>query len=59
MRTVSPIWECSPAELHKRLTVGPLPKVWIPDPRDFIHIDEIPDHVHGQGRPAPAQEIAL
>jgi acyl-[acyl-carrier-protein]-phospholipid O-acyltransferase/long-chain-fatty-acid--[acyl-carrier-protein] ligase len=32
----------SPAEVHRRLTAGPLPKVWIPSPRDFVHVDEIP-----------------
>ena len=32
----------SPAEVHQRLTAGRLPKVWIPSPRDFIHVDEIP-----------------
>jgi acyl-[acyl-carrier-protein]-phospholipid O-acyltransferase/long-chain-fatty-acid--[acyl-carrier-protein] ligase len=32
----------SPAEAHHRLTAGPLPKVWIPSPRDFVRVDEIP-----------------
>ena len=32
----------SPAEVQQRLTAGPLPKVWIPSPRDFIHVEEIP-----------------
>ena len=32
----------SPAEVQHRLTAGPLPKVWVPSPRDFIHVDEIP-----------------
>ena len=32
----------SPAEVHQRLTAGPLPKLWIPSVRDFIHVEEIP-----------------
>ena len=31
-----------PAEVHQRLTAGPLPKLWIPSARDFIHVEEIP-----------------
>jgi acyl-[acyl-carrier-protein]-phospholipid O-acyltransferase / long-chain-fatty-acid--[acyl-carrier-protein] ligase len=32
----------SPVQLHQRLTAGPMPKVWIPSQRDFVHVAEIP-----------------
>jgi acyl-[acyl-carrier-protein]-phospholipid O-acyltransferase/long-chain-fatty-acid--[acyl-carrier-protein] ligase len=32
----------SPIQLHQRLTSGPMPRVWIPSQRDFIHVAEIP-----------------
>ena len=32
----------SPVELHKRLTAGAIPKVWIPSQRDFFQVTEIP-----------------
>ncbi len=51
----TPTWGCRPAEVHQRLDAGPMPKVWIPSIRDFVHVAEIPDHVHGQGRPAGTQ----
>jgi acyl-[acyl-carrier-protein]-phospholipid O-acyltransferase / long-chain-fatty-acid--[acyl-carrier-protein] ligase len=31
-----------PSEVHRRLNSGPLPKVWIPSIRDFLHVSEIP-----------------
>lgn len=31
-----------PAEVHRRLTSGPLPKLWVPSLRDFIKVDQIP-----------------
>ena len=32
----------TPAEVQQRLTVGSLPKLWIPSARDFIQVDQIP-----------------
>jgi len=32
----------SPSILHHRLASGPMPKVWLPSVRDFIHVDELP-----------------
>jgi acyl-[acyl-carrier-protein]-phospholipid O-acyltransferase / long-chain-fatty-acid--[acyl-carrier-protein] ligase len=49
----------SPAEVQQRLTAGPLPKVWIPSPRDFIHVDEIPITSTGKVDLRRLKEIAL
>ena len=49
----------SPAEVHQRLTAGPLPKVWIPSPRDFIHVEEIPITSTGKVDLRRLKEIAL
>jgi acyl-[acyl-carrier-protein]-phospholipid O-acyltransferase/long-chain-fatty-acid--[acyl-carrier-protein] ligase len=49
----------SPAEVHHRLTVGPLPKVWIPSPRDFVHVDEIPITPTGKVDLRRLKQIAL
>lgn len=32
----------SPVEVQQRLTAGKMPKVWIPTPRDFVQVAEIP-----------------
>jgi acyl-[acyl-carrier-protein]-phospholipid O-acyltransferase/long-chain-fatty-acid--[acyl-carrier-protein] ligase len=32
----------SPAEVHRRLMSGGLPKLWIPSVRDFIRVEQIP-----------------
>ncbi len=32
----------TPAEVHQRLTAGPLPRLWIPSPRDFLRVEELP-----------------
>ena len=32
----------SPVQLHQRLAAGPIPKVWVPSQRDFVHVAEIP-----------------
>ena len=37
----------SPAEVHHQLNSGPLPKVWIPSPRDFVHVPRDSHHVDG------------
>jgi acyl-[acyl-carrier-protein]-phospholipid O-acyltransferase / long-chain-fatty-acid--[acyl-carrier-protein] ligase len=49
----------TPAEVQKRLTDGPLPKVWIPSPRDFIHVDEIPITPTGKVDLRRLKDIAL
>ena len=49
----------SPAEVQQRLTAGPLPKVWIPSPRDFIHVEEIPITSTGKVDLRRLKEIAL
>jgi acyl-[acyl-carrier-protein]-phospholipid O-acyltransferase / long-chain-fatty-acid--[acyl-carrier-protein] ligase len=49
----------SPAEVQQRLTSGPLPKVWIPSPRDFIHVEEIPITSTGKVDLRRVKEIAL
>jgi acyl-[acyl-carrier-protein]-phospholipid O-acyltransferase/long-chain-fatty-acid--[acyl-carrier-protein] ligase len=32
----------SPGEVQNRLIAGQIPRVWIPSPRDFLHVAEIP-----------------
>ena len=49
----------SPAQVQHQLTAGPLPKVWIPSPRDFIHVDEIPITSTGKVDLRKLKEIAL
>jgi acyl-[acyl-carrier-protein]-phospholipid O-acyltransferase / long-chain-fatty-acid--[acyl-carrier-protein] ligase len=49
----------SPAEVQKKLTAGPLPKVWVPSPRDFIHVEEIPITSTGKVDLRRLKEIAL
>jgi acyl-[acyl-carrier-protein]-phospholipid O-acyltransferase / long-chain-fatty-acid--[acyl-carrier-protein] ligase len=49
----------APAEVQRRLTAGSLPKVWIPSPRDFIHVDEIPITSTGKVDLRRLKEIAL
>ncbi len=49
----------SPAEVQKRLADGPCPKVWIPSPRDFIHVEEIPITSTGKVNLRRVKEIAL
>ena len=49
----------SPAEVQQRLTAGPLPKVWVPSPRDFIHVNEIPITSTGKVDLRRLKEIAL
>ena len=49
----------SPAEVQHRLTAGPLPKVWVPSPRDFIHVEEIPITSTGKVDLRKLKEIAL
>jgi acyl-[acyl-carrier-protein]-phospholipid O-acyltransferase / long-chain-fatty-acid--[acyl-carrier-protein] ligase len=49
----------SPAEVQQRLTAGPLPKVWVPSPRDFIHVEEIPITSTGKVDLRKVKEIAL
>jgi acyl-[acyl-carrier-protein]-phospholipid O-acyltransferase / long-chain-fatty-acid--[acyl-carrier-protein] ligase len=49
----------SPAELQKRLAASPCPKVWIPSPRDFIQVEEIPITSTGKVNLRQVKEIAL
>ena len=59
----------SPAEVHKRLMAGRLPRLWIPSLRDFIRVDQIPITSTGKidlralrglaaGRPAAGENVA-
>ena len=49
----------SPAQVQQKLTAGPLPKVWVPSPRDFIHVEEIPITSTGKVDLRRLKEIAL
>ncbi len=49
----------SPAEVQKRLAASQCPKVWIPSPRDFIHVEEIPITSTGKVNLRQVKEIAL
>jgi acyl-[acyl-carrier-protein]-phospholipid O-acyltransferase/long-chain-fatty-acid--[acyl-carrier-protein] ligase len=49
----------SPAEVQKRLAAGACPKVWIPDPRNFLQVDEIPITSTGKVNLRRVREIAL
>jgi acyl-[acyl-carrier-protein]-phospholipid O-acyltransferase / long-chain-fatty-acid--[acyl-carrier-protein] ligase len=49
----------SPAEVQKRMAGGRCPKVWIPSPRDFIQVDEIPITSTGKVNLRRVKEIAL
>jgi acyl-[acyl-carrier-protein]-phospholipid O-acyltransferase/long-chain-fatty-acid--[acyl-carrier-protein] ligase len=48
-----------PAEIYARLTSGPIPKVWIPSARDFIHVDAIPITATGKVDLRQIREIAI
>ncbi len=48
-----------PAVLHHRLASGPMPKVWLPSVRDFIHVDELPITATGKVDIRRLKEIAL
>jgi acyl-[acyl-carrier-protein]-phospholipid O-acyltransferase/long-chain-fatty-acid--[acyl-carrier-protein] ligase len=49
----------SPGQLHQRLTAGPIPKMWVPSLRDFIHVEEIPITATGKVDLRRLKEIAL
>jgi acyl-[acyl-carrier-protein]-phospholipid O-acyltransferase/long-chain-fatty-acid--[acyl-carrier-protein] ligase len=49
----------SPVQLHQRLTAGPMPKVWIPSQRDFVHVAEIPITSTGKVDLRRLKQIAL
>jgi acyl-[acyl-carrier-protein]-phospholipid O-acyltransferase/long-chain-fatty-acid--[acyl-carrier-protein] ligase len=49
----------TPAILHHRLASGPMPKLWIPSVRDFIHVDELPITATGKVDLRRLKEIAL
>jgi acyl-[acyl-carrier-protein]-phospholipid O-acyltransferase/long-chain-fatty-acid--[acyl-carrier-protein] ligase len=49
----------SPAEVCQRLTAGALPKVWLPSPRDFIRVAEIPVTPLGKVNLRKLKDIAL
>jgi acyl-[acyl-carrier-protein]-phospholipid O-acyltransferase/long-chain-fatty-acid--[acyl-carrier-protein] ligase len=48
----------SVGEVHARLSAGPLPKVWIPSARDFIHVEAIPITATGKVDLRQIREIA-
>jgi acyl-[acyl-carrier-protein]-phospholipid O-acyltransferase/long-chain-fatty-acid--[acyl-carrier-protein] ligase len=48
-----------PATLHHQLASGPMPKVWIPSIRDFIHVDALPITATGKVDIRRLREIAL
>jgi len=49
----------SPAEVCQRLNTGRLPKVWIPSPREFVQVEEIPITPTGKVDLRRLKEIAL
>jgi acyl-[acyl-carrier-protein]-phospholipid O-acyltransferase/long-chain-fatty-acid--[acyl-carrier-protein] ligase len=49
----------APAALHHRLAAGPMPKVWLPSVRDFIHVDELPITATGKLDLRRLKEIAV
>jgi acyl-[acyl-carrier-protein]-phospholipid O-acyltransferase/long-chain-fatty-acid--[acyl-carrier-protein] ligase len=49
----------SPATLHHQLASGPMPKMWIPSVRDFIHVEELPITATGKVDLRRLREIAL
>lgn len=49
----------SPEELCRRLSGGPLPKLWVPSPRDFIKVDAIPITSTGKVDLKRVKQIAL
>jgi acyl-[acyl-carrier-protein]-phospholipid O-acyltransferase/long-chain-fatty-acid--[acyl-carrier-protein] ligase len=49
----------SPTEVQQRLTAGTMPKVWIPSPRDFIQVEEIPLTSTGKVDLRRLKEIAI
>ena len=55
----TPTWECRRSQVHQRLTAGPIPKVWIPSQRDFIHVEEIPITPTGKVDLRRLKQIAL
>ena len=49
----------SPAEVHQRLMAASLPKVWVPSPRNFIRVEEIPITSTGKVDLRSLKEICL
>lgn len=49
----------SPSDVQKRLMASAIPRVWIPSPRDFIQVDEIPITSTGKVDLRRLKEIAL
>jgi acyl-[acyl-carrier-protein]-phospholipid O-acyltransferase/long-chain-fatty-acid--[acyl-carrier-protein] ligase len=49
----------SPLEVQQRLNAGPMPKVWIPSPRDFVQVEAIPITSTGKVDLRRLKEIAL
>jgi acyl-[acyl-carrier-protein]-phospholipid O-acyltransferase/long-chain-fatty-acid--[acyl-carrier-protein] ligase len=48
-----------PSDVHQRLMSGPLPKLWIPSPRDFIKVDQIPITATGKIDLRALRELAF
>ncbi|HEX3450735.1 MAG TPA: AMP-binding protein [Isosphaeraceae bacterium] len=49
----------SPTEVQHRLNAGPMPKVWIPSPSDFVQVEAIPITSTGKVDLRRLKEIAL
>ena len=49
----------SPLEVQQRLIAGPMPKVWIPLPRDFVQVEAIPITSTGKVDLRRLKEIAM
>jgi acyl-[acyl-carrier-protein]-phospholipid O-acyltransferase / long-chain-fatty-acid--[acyl-carrier-protein] ligase len=49
----------SPSEVQQRLIAGPMPKVWIPSPRDFVQVEAIPITSTGKVDLRRLKEIAM
>ncbi len=49
----------SPAEVHRRLTDGRLPKLWLPSVRDFIQVEQIPITATGKIDLKSLRDVAL
>ena len=48
-----------PGEVQHRLASGPLPKLWVPSVRDFLHVAEIPITATGKVDLRRVRQLAL
>ena len=49
----------SPLEVQQQLIAGPMPRVWIPSPRDFVQVEAIPITPTGKVDLRRLKEIAM